>query len=739
MADFQAVAAAALARADTLVAEWLPGGKRSGHEWVCADLSGGAGRSASVNLASGAWADFSTDARGGDLVSLFAAIHGLSQSVACQDVATQLGVSEGSPKPERRASAPSERPAEPVPPHIENPPLLTHQSALYWYRSAAGERLYAIARLDPPEQEKTFRQWTWRAQRWSGTAYPKPRPVYRLHELASAPTIPVLIVEGEKCADAAASVLTGYAITSWSGGARSVGTVDWTALRGREVTIWPDADEPGAAAAAKIAEKLLAIAAKVSVVVVSGQPEGWDIADAIEGGWDADLILAWAAERTRTLQAPKQITAEPQRGRPHSGPPPIDAEDTGHEEASGGSAMVRWQSLALDCNAGGIPYPSMANVELVLQGHPATKGRIWYDDFRQKIMVNRADGKPEAWTDADDLRLVAFLQRDMSLSKIGLQTTVHAVQLVAYNNRRNSVATWLDSLSWDQTERLTYWVPDFLGTPNTAYEQQVGRNWLISMVARAYKPGIQADHMPVLEGASGKGKTSCLRILGGEWYRAAPQAFGGKDFLEVIQGAWLVEIPDMVGFGNREVNQIIAAMTIPSDSFRKSYGRNAEDYRRTAVFAATSEGDEYLKNARGKRRYWPLRCSEINLEALAVARDQLFAEAVHAYRNGATWHEMPEKETAAEQHARQEMDPWTDVIAVWLAGRSVVTSPEIADHCLRIDIAKFDRAVQMRISRALEFLGYECKVAKKNGRSTREYRLSVDVRNSAIPDDTLPL
>ena len=72
--DFGRIAAAALQQADTLVERWLPGGKRVGHEWQCGSLSGDAGSSCSVNLNTGAWADFATDEAGGDLISLFAAI-----------------------------------------------------------------------------------------------------------------------------------------------------------------------------------------------------------------------------------------------------------------------------------------------------------------------------------------------------------------------------------------------------------------------------------------------------------------------------------------------------------------------------------------------------------------------------------------------------------------------------------------------------------------------------------------
>ena len=58
---FTDLAAALLQHADTLVPQWLPGGAKRGHEYVCGSLAGGKGSSCSVNLTNGRWGDFSTD------------------------------------------------------------------------------------------------------------------------------------------------------------------------------------------------------------------------------------------------------------------------------------------------------------------------------------------------------------------------------------------------------------------------------------------------------------------------------------------------------------------------------------------------------------------------------------------------------------------------------------------------------------------------------------------------------
>jgi putative DNA primase/helicase len=90
--NFAAVNRAALPRLPELVARWLPGGKLIRSEWTCATLRGGVGNSCRVNLRTGRWADFATGEKGGDPVSLAAAVAGLPQKEAARNLAAMLGM-----------------------------------------------------------------------------------------------------------------------------------------------------------------------------------------------------------------------------------------------------------------------------------------------------------------------------------------------------------------------------------------------------------------------------------------------------------------------------------------------------------------------------------------------------------------------------------------------------------------------------------------------------------------------
>jgi len=92
--DFAAVNRAALPHLESLCRRWLPGGRRIGAEWVCGSLRGEAGASCKVNLHNGRWADFATGPRGGDPVSLAAAVAGIGQAEAARSLAQMFGINE---------------------------------------------------------------------------------------------------------------------------------------------------------------------------------------------------------------------------------------------------------------------------------------------------------------------------------------------------------------------------------------------------------------------------------------------------------------------------------------------------------------------------------------------------------------------------------------------------------------------------------------------------------------------
>jgi predicted P-loop ATPase len=181
---------------------------------------------------------------------------------------------------------------------------------------------------------------------------------------------------------------------------------------------------------------------------------------------------------------------------------------------------------------------------------------------------------------------------------------------------------------------------------------------------------VKADHMLILEGPQGARKSTAIKVLAGEqWFTDELPELGSKDAAIHMQGVWIVEIAELDAMSRAEVSRIKAFLTRTTDRFRPPYGRYTIEVPRQCVFAGTVNLDTCLRDETGNRRFWPLRSGTIDIDALVSDREQLWAEAVHRFREGAIWWiDDPAllAEAAAAQEARYQSDAWEDLIEHWL-------------------------------------------------------------------------
>jgi putative DNA primase/helicase len=159
-------------------------------------------------------------------------------------------------------------------------------------------------------------------------------------------------------------------------------------------------------------------------------------------------------------------------------------------------------------------------------------------------------------------------------------------------------------------------------------------------------------------------------------------------------------------------------LTRRHDKYRPPYGKHTINALRQCVFVGTINPppNGYLKDPTGSRRFWPVYChGKIDLDALVRDRDQLWAEAVVRYHEGAKWWlETPELEklAEAEQAKRFAVDVWKPRIAKWIGGRTEVSAAEALKGALKIDPST-DHGALMRVIEVLKDLGFaKCRPRK---------------------------
>lgn len=359
--------------------------------------------------------------------------------------------------------------------------------------------------------------------------------------------------------------------------------------------------------------------------------------------------------------------------------------------------------------------PTLHNVELIVRNDPRIRGVPAFNLLTQEIVQRGTPGtfrlrkpgpKPvkqlagpiwavrdpvngDLWSDERDNAIRAVIEAPSRQGGYSLKVTDRdlkaAIDLVAREQAFHPIRDYLSGLVWDGVPRLDTVFIRYLGCEDTPYSRAVSRLTLLGGVVRAFEPGHKFDFVPILEGLQGKRKSSFIEILARHWFAELQGDFHDrKSMVEKMQGSWILEIPELSGFGKSEVQEIKAFVSARKDKVRLSYERRAREFDRQCIFIGSTNDREYLRDQTGGRRFWPVECSVDEIDTTAFERevDQLWAEAKAAYdemravQPRATLplylsDEAAKKEALALQEERRvetAEDNLAGVIGAWLDG-----------------------------------------------------------------------
>lgn len=297
---------------------------------------------------------------------------------------------------------------------------------------------------------------------------------------------------------------------------------------------------------------------------------------------------------------------------------------------------------SLTKDASGRFEKTINNAVIILEHDPLLRGKIVTDEFASCGMVlgrmpwDERDEK-RRWKDVDDAGFYRYMETFYGLT--GREKLDNALLLVSSQNRINDVKRYLQGLKWDGRKRVDGLLADYLGAEDNAYTRAVMRKSLCAAVARAVNGGSKFDNMPIFVGPQGIGKSTFLGILGKEWFSDSLTTFEGKEAAELIQGTWINEIGELTAFTKQETQVIKQFLSKTDDIYRAAYGKRTEKYPRRCVFFGTSNDTEFLKDATGNRRFWPVdvgvhKAVKSVWEDLPGEVDQIWAEAYVYWQMG---------------------------------------------------------------------------------------------------------
>lgn len=667
----------------------------------------------------------------GDAIAFLQEHLSLSFRAAVEQLAGGLGVSvpqeaAGAPAsaPSARSSAPSRaekrrsvwQAITPVPAHAPEPTFAHYKhgqpDAVWTYRHD-DDLLGYVCRFNTSDGGKEILPYTWCVDssddrglsQWHFKQWDAPRPLY----LAAGALrgLPVVLVEGEKCAAAGHGLLGAqYDFVSWPGGSKATDKVGLDWLAGCAVTAWADADckrgrlsraeeqaglnpqskpvfpldkQGGYAAMEALLTRLKTEqGCRVSLCPMQDPaaqtvPDGWDIADAIAEGWTAEQVRAHIGAAQAFVPHDGALASDIGQARAKSASTPTPAAASPSHDADA------WRAHLI-CNNKGEVRPVRENVVLALDGLPAkgiagaagAHGAIVYNEFTNDIIKPKPTpwGTPTGmWEEVDELKMGEWLVREHRLPSVPRSTLEEAVRMVAFNHRYHPVRDYLQGLKWDGVKRLHTWLAktcmvddewDIERNPLHGYLARAGTWFLQGMVARVLQPGVKFDYMLILEGPQGIRKSTLFRVLAGDWFADTGLNLGDKDSYQQLQGRWLYEFSELDSFGKSETTKVKAFIASSADYFRASFDRRAREYPRQICFGGTTNEYHYLTDSTGNRRMWVVRVTRgaIDIDWLASNRDQLFAEAMARHVAGRRMHPTPEEERElfAPQQGEREVE-----------------------------------------------------------------------------------
>jgi putative DNA primase/helicase len=298
-----------------------------------------------------------------------------------------------------------------------------------------------------------------------------------------------------------------------------------------------------------------------------------------------------------------------------------------------------WQTQ-LELTKNGNVKDTLSNLVLILRHDPRLKG-IAYNEHRSGIEVKGElpwRQVKSGWNDSDNSAAMVYLANEYRLWSPG--KFKDALLAVSAERAYHPIKEYFEVLpEWDGIERLDTLLIDYLGAEDSPYTRAVMRKTLCAAVARVYQPGTKFDHILVLNGPQGIGKSTFFDRLAGKWFSDSLTISDMRDKTapEKLQGYLILELGELAGIKKVDVETVKSFISRVDDKYRASYGYTVESHPRQCVIVGSTNSESgFLRDITGNRRFWPVRVGGKGQKKAWDLKevDQIWSEAIARYRGG---------------------------------------------------------------------------------------------------------
>lgn len=432
--------------------------------------------------------------------------------------------------------------------------------------------------------------------------------------------------------------------------------------------------------------------------------------------------------------------------------PPSDTETASLVKLYTAAPEVRpkdsdWRSKLAYKENGNLQGNSIQNSLLLIENDKVLKNIYCFDSFSQEMTVYQCPPwedahkfKPHILQDSDVTFLTGYMEKlGLKLGQSQIQKSLHAI---VRKNSKNPAQEYFNSLKWDGVKRLDTWLQDYCGATMepSEYVSAIGRKWLCASVRRVMEPGAKFDHMLILEGAQGIRKSTLLRELAtihGKAYfddTLRIEHLTDSKYATRFQGKLIIEIAELAGIHRADVEKLKGALSVQDDSITLKYENNTTKYPRQFIIGGTvnpQEGNGYLSDPTGNRRFWPVSTSNIKIEEVRKIKEQLWAEAAAVAKDEElylTGHLASMQDEVVALRLNEH--PWSGEITRFAYGKRIVEKEEIWGLLSVNDRTKRTTSASNEIGKIMTKLGYKNKQVRFG--DDREYKWVREMREEDL-------